>query len=253
MNKNMKNKIRSIVLACATVGVLAAAGVGGFTAYLTDHAEATNTFTVGNIDITLKEDNYPGNDDASVKNLVPNQEISKDPKIENTGDNEAIVFASVSIPVKKLVLAADNGTRQNEAMTEIFKTKNQDGFGFGNVNSNWVKIDETYYDSAGAEISSVAADPIPDNAVKVVRTYGYTTKLENKNADADSKTTTAIFDAVKLVNVIENGITAGTDQNIEVKAYAIQSDNIANISTETLDSEKLEAIYKVYMKQQQTS
>lgn len=249
MNKNMKNKIRSIVLACATVGVLAAAGVGGFTAYLTDHAEATNTFTVGNIDITLKEDSYPGNGTDDVKNLVPNQEISKDPKIENTGDNEAIVFASVSIPVKKLVLAADDGTRQDEAMTEIFKTKNQDGFGFGNVNTGWVKIDTKYYNNAGDEVTVVTEGSIPEGADKVVRTYGYLYKLKNKDAEATAKTTNTIFDAVKLVNVIENRITAGENQNIEVKAYAIQADNIVGISTNTLDATILKQIYDVYMNQ----
>ena len=54
---------------------------------------------------------------------------------------------------------------------------------------------------------------------------------------------------MKLVNVIENRITAGENQNIEVKAYAIQADNIVGISTNTLDATILKQIYDVYMNQ----
>ena len=36
--------------------------IAGAYAYLTDTAEATNTFTVGNVKVALKEPGYPGND-----------------------------------------------------------------------------------------------------------------------------------------------------------------------------------------------
>lgn len=47
--------------------------------------------------VDLEEPNYPGNGTDKVTNIVPNQVIAKDPKVENTGKNTAIVFTSVSI------------------------------------------------------------------------------------------------------------------------------------------------------------
>ena len=68
---------------CLMVGALA---FGGTMAYLTDTEGATNTFTVGKVQIDLEEPGYPGNTDDSVKNLVPNQEIEKDPQVIGIGN-----------------------------------------------------------------------------------------------------------------------------------------------------------------------
>ena len=76
----MKKKIVSLVLVFAMALAL---GIGGTIAWLTDKTETvTNTFTVGNIDITLKE----------TKNdfkMVPGSEIEKDPKVTVKGGSEA--------------------------------------------------------------------------------------------------------------------------------------------------------------------
>ena len=50
----MKKKITAIALVVCLVAV---AIVGGSLAYFTDEEEATNTFEVGNVDITLTEPN----------------------------------------------------------------------------------------------------------------------------------------------------------------------------------------------------
>lgn len=98
------------------VGALA---VGGTMAYLTDSKGATNTFTVGKVQVDLEEPNYPGNGSDEVTNVVPNQVIAKDPKVENTGNNSAVVFVEYSVPVADLITVDDEGHRKESALTEI--------------------------------------------------------------------------------------------------------------------------------------
>lgn len=76
----MKKKITAIALVVCLVAV---AIVGGSLAYFTDEEEATNTFEVGNVDITLTEPNWDAalKEDAKAATLIPGRVIAKDPTI----------------------------------------------------------------------------------------------------------------------------------------------------------------------------
>ena len=238
--KKRKNT-KKIALSLATLGVLGTLAIGGTMAYLTDAEKTTNTFTVGKVQVDLEEPNYPGNGSDTVKNLVPNQVVAKDPKVANTGNNASINFISVSIPMQKVVVAANDGTKQTAAMTELFQTRSGDGaFGNGNVNSAWILVDTKYYDAVGTESTTAS-----DTTTKVVRVYGYNEKLAKNTESA------TIFDSVKLVNLVEGQADTST-QNIDVKAYAIQATDITGITTDTLDQETLKKVYDVYVKQSTT-
>ena len=89
MRKSKKQLLRTLI-AC---GLVVSVAAGGTVAYLTDAETATNTFTIGRVQIDLEEPGYPGNDSDEVKNIVPNQEIMKDPQIENTGNNDALILS----------------------------------------------------------------------------------------------------------------------------------------------------------------
>ena len=238
--KKRKNT-KKIALSLATLGVLGTLAIGGTMAYLTDAEKTTNTFTVGKVQVDLEEKNYPGNGSDTVKNLVPNQIVPKDPQVANTGNNASINFISVSIPMQKVVVAADDGTKQTAAMTELFQTRSGDGaFGNGNVNSKWILVDTKYYDASG-----IASTTASDTTKNVVRVYGYNEKL------ATNATSAALFDSVKLVNLVEGQADTST-QNIDVKAYAIQATDITGITTDTLDQATLKKVYDVYVKQSTT-
>lgn len=216
--KKSKKKMIVAAAACAMIGVMA---IGGTMAYLTDAETATNTFTIGKVQIDLEEPNYPGNDSAEVKNLVPNQKVKKDPQIENTGNNDAIVFLKVEIPTANVVVAADDGTKQAAAKTELFKLLGLD-------TKNWTEIskDDT-------------------SATNTVYVYAYNKALA-KNAKTE-----ALFNSVQLQNVIEGQVDAATE-NIKVTAYAIQSTEVMNGETDltdTLDKASLTSIYNIYVKQ----
>lgn len=79
-------------------------------AYLTDAETATNTVTVGKVSIDLEEPRYPGNDSSEVTGILPNQEIVKDPLLENTGNNTALVYLRVELPKENFTELQEDGT-----------------------------------------------------------------------------------------------------------------------------------------------
>ena len=89
----------------AALVLLLVVAVGGAIAYFTDTDEKTNTFTIGNVDISLTEPNWDTTDsdsdgvpDAS-QDLMPGQSVVKDPTINNLSTkNSAYVFAKVVVP-----------------------------------------------------------------------------------------------------------------------------------------------------------
>jgi hypothetical protein len=273
----MSKKIKKVVL---PVGALTLVGaIGALTAsqlaYLTAEETATNIFTIGDVELDVKEPNYPGNDSDEVKHVLPNQEIKKDPQIENTGDNAAFAFADITFPVAKVKVVNDDGTElDTDAKNQIlFTTKvnnaaddaNDDG-----INDNWVKLGVTYITTDGTEITKnddgkylmedgteITEDNIPDGIKGVRYLYGYKQELEA------GSTTPSVFDSVKMKNVIEGEIN-GTVQEIAINGMAIQSDYLSddvNTAVDTdlagadkaLSSDTLDDIYTIFSNQNSTT
>ena len=231
--KRTKKQLAIAMASCLMVGALA---FGGTMAYLTDTEGATNTFTVGKVQIDLEEPGYPGNTDDSVKNLVPNQEIAKDPQVENTGVNDAIVFMTVEVPNEEVTVVGADGTKGQKALTDLFWFKDSadtQGTFANNWNAKWIEL-------TGKETA----------ATTDAKTHKYVFAYSEKVAK-DGKTE-ALFDKVQLKNVIEKEVDAST-QNIVVNAYAIQAAEVLEGEsadlTDTLSAETLGKIYDVYFKQ----
>ena len=136
--------------ALATVGACGVAGamlIGGTMAYLTDEEQATNTFTVGKVTVDLEEPNYPGNGSDKVTNIVPNEEIPKDPQTHNTGENDAIVFMAVDIPMSKVVIAGQDGkvpTEGDDKYTKYAPTAAE----YVKGESNWIPQNRELFETS---------------------------------------------------------------------------------------------------------
>ncbi len=222
-----------IAAICAFAGVMTA---GGTTAYLTDNESASNIFTVGKVDASLNEPDFPGNDDAAAKDLVPNQEVPKNPSVTNTGDNDMLAFMVVEVPAEFVTLVADDGTKGVQAVTDLFwLKKNEDPAGThaNHFDENWIPL------TSKTVVSTTAGTPSR-------YVFGYGSVLSK------GESTTALFDKVQLKNIIENEITPGKTLEINVKAYAIQAANIleddADLCAE-LGEMNLEKIYDIYLNQ----
>lgn len=244
MKKNNK-KMAVTAAACALVGALA---MGGTMAYLTDIDQETNTFTVGKVEVDLEEPDYPGNESEDVEDLVPNQEVTKNPQISNTGINEALVFMTVTVPVKEVTVAAANGTKGEKEATDLFWFKDEKDSLASAANhwdSTWFQLtDKEYFTSASGE----EADTL-EEAAGGSHTYVFA----YNQAIANGEKTSALFDKVQLKNIIENEVTAGEAQNIVVKAYAIQAAEILESGNtdlaETVDETNMGKIYDIYLRQ----
>ena len=103
-------KTRSKVLSLVLAGTLVvSAGMFGTLAYLTDEDTVTNTFTVGNVQITLDEtdvDDSTPNADRDQKNsykLLPGKTYTKDPIVHVDSESEdSYLFVKVENEISKI-------------------------------------------------------------------------------------------------------------------------------------------------------
>ncbi len=244
---------KRIVLAAAACALVVSTGIGGTMAYLTDKTDTkVNTFTVGKVKIEVDEPTWDANKEADSKyaqNLVPNQTVQKDPQVKNTGNNDAIVFMKVTVPVKSgITFAGADGTKESPSGNpeELFylQTADKDGKTAADGNSfgsDWVELtllEETKTDGSDSS----------DGTKTYV--FGYDKKLAAGTDGKDGASTSALFNQVQLKNVVEGQVDKST-QNISIDAYAIQADYISGVDTsaDKLSADTLNQIYTVYANQ----
>ena len=124
----MKKKILAL---CLVVALAATAIVGGTLAYFTDDANATNTFTVGNVDITLTEPNWNSSGSKDAPEVYPGEALAKDPTVKNDGANPCFVRIQVT-GLDCLGTDAGNITYKTDYVT-------------GKLGDNWVLHTDGYF------------------------------------------------------------------------------------------------------------
>lgn len=201
-----KNTVKIMTLA----GILCLASVGGVSAYLTDYEKVSNEFTVGKVDIELKEPEWKPEEN---KKIEPSKVIHKDPQITNTGTNDAFVYMEVSIPMANVEAAAENGERLGKKVQELFYFEAKD---------------------------SCMQLSVQNTESRRTYTYAYTKILKPQ------ETSEALFDTVKFLNLIEGQLDGQTFE-IPVRAYAIQTSYTGG-SSDNL-SEQIKAAYEKYVNQ----
>ncbi len=191
------NKKKIII---ASLVLLLVFAVGGAIAYFTDTDTKTNTFTVGNVDITLTEEHWSTTDangnnipDAA-ENISPGVTVAKDPVVTNVSATApAYVYAKVEIPCSTAVT-----TPEVIPAKEIF-TLNSIGSGWNLMN-----------------------DGACDNGV-ATKVYNYGT-ASAMTALAAGSATPAVFANVTLNNAItgsEQGLSG--NKNVVVTGYGVQT------------------------------
>ena len=222
--KKSRKKLLASIAACILAGTMA---FNGTMAYLTDTEGAVNIATVGKVNIDLEEPGYPGNDSDEVKSIIPNQEIIKDPQVENTGDNSAIVYLKVDVPQETFTELGTDGTKG--------ETKLQDLFALKGLSENW-------------ELIKTEASTDADTA-KTKTTYVYAYR---KTLDKGTKTD-KLFECVQMKNAMENDLS-GHVEDIVITACAIQATDIPDVNLVAgedgnLSSDSLKTVFDIFMKQ----
>lgn len=200
-------KKKSILMAAIAVMLVAVLVVGGTLAYFTDTKSATNTFTMGNVKITLDETDVTNPETRTAKgntyNVYPGQTVKKDPIVHNTGKNAAYIRATVNV---------SNWMNLVSAFYPDFKeTFPNDGYKaalnllVGELGEGWSVVDV------------VAGDTFTVGQFDAKFILKYDGKLA---AGAD---TTAMFQNVLVPAGLDNA-NASTFSSVKVVAQAIQAD-----------------------------
>lgn len=198
--------------------------IGGIAAYFIDTDTKTNTFTIGNVNITLTEPAWTALADTNNNNMpddaekmVPGDVVAKDPTVtvESTS-NPAYIFVKVEIPNYPNKAATP-------VNTDIFAIC--DGTGTSatpGINSGWVLVED---------------QGIASNVHTYIYAYATANTVAGLTAVNPGVSTTALFDSVKLTTdegAAENAATAaGQNGTLDVKvtAYGIQTENITQTTT----------------------
>lgn len=186
---------KKILVACLCVALAVLTVAGTTLAYLTSHDTVTNTFTVGNVAITLDEkdtdDSTPNaeRDKANAYLLMPGKNYEKDPTVHvaNTSENSWI-FVKVENGISTFEAASSTDANGYKSIADQIKA------------NDWTEltgVTGVYY----KEFSK------PDN------TTGNTDWVVFSN-----------FQISDTANSVDGWSTIGTNNNIVVTAYAIQKE-----------------------------
>ena len=204
----MKTKSKALLLTLCAV-LLVAASVMGTMAYLTSTDKVENTFTVGNVTITLDEakvntDGTPAAPAERVKaneyKLLPGHTYTKDPMVTVLNGSEAsYIKMTVTFSKASALDAIFAPTGAN--LISIFN---------GYDSANWIYKDNT---------KDANAD---------TRTYEFWYK-ETVGAPTADVALDALFDSITVPGTITNEQLATIEgMTITVNAYALQADGFAN-------------------------
>ncbi|MBQ9099438.1 MAG: hypothetical protein IJY50_08445 [Clostridia bacterium] len=227
----MKKKILVVALVvCVLVLSIASATM----AYFTDTHSVTNTFTVGDVDITLTEaavmqDETNGNivadpnaDPVRVENgidfgtaygsLFPMQSICKDPTINNVGSEQAYIGAIITIA---------NG-EDKVAGADVTKLLTFTGDAAADLDELAVNVTDFLVGLIDSGVATVSYAKV-DGTVKVYIVVKAAVAGNNAAGDID------LFQSVKIADKWDNAQMKNlSDLEITVDAYATQVAGMGN-------------------------
>lgn len=239
-------------IAAVGAGVLAAGALfaGMMFAYQTDLEAGINKVVTGDVHINAWEPNWPTEDTNNngvpdeAELVIPYETLTKDPRIQNTGTNDAIVFFKVTAPVEELTLISDDGKRGDPALTDLFWFK-QDGdadtLHENNFNDNWIRL--TALDGQIVDCSDVN-----EEGKGLTYIFGYHTRLTTRDI------TTTLFDKIQNKKYGSKTIGPNEVETIKLEAYAIQADDVLRSGIEvptdgSLSEQDLTYLYQAFFNQ----
>ncbi len=207
----MNTKVKSVILILCALTV-AAATVLATLAYLTDKETVVNTFTVGNVDISLQETDADGDGDQSGNNyhIIPGKTYEKDPTVTvKSSSEEAYV---------RMILTVHN----NSAVKAIIADGKNGLDGYADLFGGW---DESVWLYHGAEEND------EENTVSLEYRYYQTVDGYDAEGNASDEVLPALFDTLIIPGTLNGEELASLYENgfkIVVYGHAIQSATFEN-------------------------
>lgn len=235
MTERDKNTGKNLLIVMAMLVVLVVGSIG---AYFTATDEASNSFTVGKIDVEITEPKWSELADANENDIpdvaecvLPNQQIEKDPTVKNTSeDNDAFVFVKVTVPKKKILTSnVVNGNKEEEPVTtQLFQLNDINNTSKGNGKA-WAGTDTYNADSWYLVKSETSEEDVNEYIFAYGNSAGCTALA------AGESTTEPVFSSVTFCNAVGGQELELSTQNIKIEAFAIQATDLtASDKTEPL-------------------
>lgn len=205
-NRKTRSAMRRMLFTLALVLVVAVASVGGTIAWLkVETTPVVNTFTVGDINITLTETKGTVKDGKHEFKIIPGVDIEKDPKVTVKANSEACwLFVKVEEDNWPTVTETI-GDLETTGTTTVRKVNYE-------IVSDWQKligvagVDNVYYRKVNATTADAVFDVLKDNKVTVSQNLTKTDVATIKNAGTPTLTFTAY--AVQQDGIADNPATA---------------------------------------------
>ena len=202
----MKKFKKSIVALSLSTAMLAIAGFGTL-AYFTDTETASNSFTVGKVDIGLEEENWEHKEEGESATVIPGTTIPKDPVVTiKEGSLESYIRMVVKMPENVF-----RASSLNENNTDPLITFN--------------KMDDKVW------ITSPAI--LVGDEVTVVFTYNEAVAAPNEDVVLK-----ALFESL-IIGADDNNELAevlGDQFDIDVSAYAVQTEGFKDTSKSYMEN-----------------
>lgn len=221
----MKKKLTAVALVVCMLAIML---VGASLAYFTDKDEATNTFTMGKVDIELTEPSWDAlnkEEDGSLK-IFPGVTYAKDPTITVAeGSEDCYLIATVTIEKRAALYALyandETGIKQDWGLSLAGNGKLVSGgvAGFTAVPANENGVSGTMLSANGTDVAFVTyEEDIPGD--KIIYTYFF----KHIHAAGASE---ILFTEVNVPSIIKDQSLSGL--NVNVNAYAIQAAGMENV------------------------
>lgn len=152
--RQRKQRNRRIAMTVALVLVVALASIGGTIAWLTaTTGSVVNTFTVGDIDITLTEKGATLTNNVYGQNFdfVPGDTITKEPQVTVTAGSEAcylfihVAEANNTVTVDDKSVKVINWDVRDDWMPVVINNETKTGYYYREVNAATALGGESYY------------------------------------------------------------------------------------------------------------
>ena len=198
--------------------------IGSTIAYFTSTDAVINRLQSSNFDIILTESNW---NPADGQNLMPNQEVNKNPVVTNLENTDAFVFITVKMAYETELMEDIDGKYLDESDVPIplYKFVVE-----GKTPDTKYTTKQTVHDSW-----ELVGNPVTENNI-ITYVYAYA-ENDKMTPLRKGESTPPLFDKIKLWNFNENAYNHMED--IIVEATGIQAELV-------VDGQKIDTPYQVW-------